>query len=100
MLGEPNNQFSLTSAALGTSGRAKSRFLSVRLRQIPAAHVGQPGYAQRHIRCALREPYRSPQDTFHRPVFARRVRRGYGLIQSLLHRVQIVRRVVFGGGAF
>jgi hypothetical protein len=29
MLGEPENQFSLTRAALSTSGRAKSDFLSV-----------------------------------------------------------------------
>src|SRR6266853_1388266 len=31
MLGEPENQFSLTRAALSTGGRAKSDFLSVQL---------------------------------------------------------------------
>ena len=39
MLGEPKNQFSLTHAALSTSGRAKSDFLSVSGK--PLRHVNK-----------------------------------------------------------
>jgi hypothetical protein len=50
MLGEPENQFSLTRAALSTSGHAKSDFLSVQ-RNGAAQQPHRAGLLQGRVSC-------------------------------------------------